>query len=43
MDGAQCSLEEISGMQLDLLRGKWSFSDDLAVNYIATFRRQPQM
>ena len=42
MDGARCNLEEISGMRLDVLRGKWSFTEDLAVNYVASFRRQPE-
>ena len=41
MDGANLGLQEISGMSLDLLRGSWAFSDSLAVNYIASFRKLP--
>ena len=41
MDGASLGLQEISGMNLDLLRGSWDFSDSLAVNYIASFRKLP--
>ena len=41
MDGAKCSLEEISGMHLDLMRGRWGFTEDMGTNYIASFRRQP--
>ena len=31
-------LEHAAGMTLELASGKWILSDDLAVNYIASFR-----
>ena len=43
MEGADAGLQEISGMSLNLMRGTWDFSDSLAVNYIASFRKLPSV
>ena len=38
LKGSGFQLEHAAGMTLDLGSGRWTLSDDLAVNYIASFR-----
>ena len=38
-EGTQLSLRQIAGMSLDLISQRWSLSQDLGVNYIASFQK----